>query len=129
MARAFLGAGKGFWLGGDGCGQMNDSCALVVRFRTSPFGIVARARRAADVPRPILALALERQSEADAGVANPPSLHCPRPRVSLVSLQKNSFLKYFFVAILLLAGAVREHVCDLGNAACRQSATNAPAEN
>ena len=60
------------------------------------------------MPLPILALELERQSEADAGVAKPPSLHCPRPRAGLASLQKFSFLKFvFFVAVLLLVGAVR----------------------
>ena len=62
----------------------------------------------AAVPLPILALEQERQSEADAGVAKPPSLHCPRPRAGLASLQKKSFLKFgFFVAVLLLVGAVR----------------------
>ena len=108
MARAFLGAGKGFWLGGDRCGHVANSCARAVRFRTSPFGIMAWTRRDAAVPRPILAIALERQSEADAGVANPPSLHSPRPRAGLASRQKKPFLKFgFFVAVLLLVGAVR----------------------
>ena len=60
------------------------------------------------MPLPILALELERQSGADAGVAKPPSLHCPRPRAGLASLQKISFLKFgYFVAVLLLVGAVR----------------------
>ena len=58
--------------------------------------------------RPILAPALGRQSEADADVASPPSLHCPRPRAGVASFQKSSFMKFdFFVALLLLAGAVR----------------------
>ena len=33
--------GPGFCWGGDRCGHMNNSCARVVRFRTSPFGILA----------------------------------------------------------------------------------------
>ena len=56
---------------------------------------MAGGERAA-VPLPILALELERQSEADAGVAKPPSLHCPRPRAGLASLQTCSCLKFFF---------------------------------
>ena len=33
--------GPGFCWGGDRCGHMNNSCARVVRFRTSPFCILA----------------------------------------------------------------------------------------